>query len=185
MTATPHRRWYQFSLRALMVLVVVVAVPCGWLKWKLDHKQRERAALAEVGRVGGNFNYDWQYGGQSGPAGPAWLRKFLGDDFFSSVVLLQIGGYHITDDWLVHLESLPGVVHVYLKCDRITDAGLGHLRGLKLRELSIGGSKVTDAGLVHLRGQTGLEYLNLSDTAVTDAGAANLQQALPNCRIVR
>lgn len=40
MTATPHRRWYQFSLRALMVLVVVVAVACGCLKWKVDRQQK-------------------------------------------------------------------------------------------------------------------------------------------------
>ena len=190
-----------------MVLVVVVAVPCGWLKWKLDRKQRERQALAEVNRVGGNFNYDWQYAGQEGPPGPAWLRRLLGDDFFSRVVLLQLGGHHITDDWLIQMKPLSGVKHVYLKGNRISDVGLGHLRGLKLKELSILDSKISDAGLLHLQGQTDLTYLNLGKTGVTDAGlvhlkdlkqlgylnlgetgvtatgVAELQKALPNCRI--
>ena len=207
MTATPKRRWFQFSLQALMVLMAVVAAGCGWLKWKLDRKQRERGALAEIAKVGGNFNYDWQYAGQSAPPGPAWLRKLVGDDFFSSVVLVQIEGNHVTDDWLVHLEPLAGLKNVYLQCPRTTDAGLSPLRGMALRELSLEGSGVTDSGLVQLQGQTDLAYLNLGKTRVTDtglihlqtltrlrylnlcgtrvsdAGVAELEHALPNCRI--
>jgi hypothetical protein len=190
-----------------MVLVVVVAVVCGCLKWKLDRKERDRKALAEIEKAGGGYVYDWQYAGQSAPSGPALLRKLWGDDFFSSVVQVQIEGAHITDDWLVHLEPLVGLERVHLKCPRMTDAGLVHLQRLALRELSLDGSRVTDAGLAQLPGQTGLEYLNLDGTAVTDAGlvhlktlsrlgylnlggtrvtdagVAELQQALPNCRI--
>jgi len=207
MTATTHRRWYQFSLKALMVLVVVVAVPCGWLKWKLDRKQRDREALAEIEKAGGGYVYDWQYAGQSAPPLPTWIRLRLGDDFFASVVQVQIEGNHITDDWLVQLEPLVGLERVHLRCPRTSDAGLVHLQGLALRELSVEGSRVTDAGLILLQEQTGLEYLNLGDTAVTDAGldhlkalpqlgylnlggtrvtavgVAELQKALPNCRI--
>jgi hypothetical protein len=184
MTATPHRHWYQFSLKALMVLMVVVAVSCGWVKWKLDGKQRERGALAELNKIGGNFNYDWQYAGQSAPPGPVWVRKLLGDDFFSKVVLIQIEGDHVTDDWLLHLEPLTGLEHVYLKCPRITDDGLSHLSRLNLRELNLEGSRVTDVSLVSLQNFTQLSYLNLSGTGVTNSGITQLQQALPNCQIV-
>ena len=46
-------------------------------------------------------------------------------------------------------------------------------------------TKITDAGLVHLKGLARLEYLSLQffDCHVTDAGIADLQKALPNCRI--
>jgi len=61
MTATkPCRRWFQFSLKGLMLLLVVVAVPCGWLKWKMVRKAKERAAVAEIEGVGGTVQYDWQ-----------------------------------------------------------------------------------------------------------------------------
>ena len=40
------------------------------------------------------------------------------------------------------------------------------------------------AGLAHLTGLTALEILFLDNTQVTDVGVAELQQALPNCRIL-
>ena len=44
-------------------------------------------------------------------------------------------------------------------------------------------TQVTDADLAHLSGLTALEELYLSDTQVTSGGVAELQKALPNCRI--
>ena len=42
-----------------------------------------------------------------------------------------------------------------------------------------------DEGLVHLKRLTNLESHYLSDTKVTDAGVAELQQALPKCKILK
>ena len=44
-------------------------------------------------------------------------------------------------------------------------------------------SKITDAGLVHLKGLTNLRLLSLKKTQITSAGIAELQKALPNCKI--
>ena len=52
-------------------------------------------------------------------------------------------------------------------------------------EVSLRGTKITDAGLVHLKGLTNLQTLNLGGTKITDAGVADLQKALPNCKIYR
>jgi len=54
-----------------------------------------------------------------------------------------------------------------------------------LSRLSLWGTKVTDAGLVHLKGLGNLKALDLSATRVTDDGVKQLQEALPNCAIVR
>ncbi|MEO2021815.1 MAG: hypothetical protein ABGX05_08295 [Pirellulaceae bacterium] len=51
--------------------------------------------------------------------------------------------------------------------------------------LSLIGTKITDAGLVHLKRLTKLQRLGLEFTKVTDAGVADLQKALPNCKISR
>ena len=69
---------------------------------------------------------------------------------------------------------------------QITNAGLVQLKGMtKLEELLLFCPKVTDAGLVHLTGLTNLQELGLGSTKVTDAGVADLQKALPNCKIVK
>ena len=54
-----------------------------------------------------------------------------------------------------------------------------------LQTLGLMDTKVTDAGLVHLTGLTNLQTLNFSFTKITDAGVAELQKALPNCKISR
>ena len=58
-----------------------------------------------------------------------------------------------------------------------------HLKGLTgLQTLSLS-NKITDAGLVHLKGLTKLKELDLYGTNITDAGVTDLQKALPNCGI--
>jgi hypothetical protein len=60
MSPKTPRRWFQFRLRTLLMFVAIVAVPCGWLGWKLELKRKERAVLSEVNRLGGTVLFDWQ-----------------------------------------------------------------------------------------------------------------------------
>ena len=76
------------------------------------------------------------------------------------------------------------MVHVCLGRSQVTAAGLVHLKGLtKLTYLELRNTSITDAGLLHLKDLTNLRDLALYETQVTDAGIADLQKALPNCRI--
>ena len=59
-----------------------------------------------------------------------------------------------------------------------------HLKRLNnLEDLNFAGTEVTDAGLVHIKGLPKLKTLYLQGTKITNAGIAELQQALPNCKI--
>jgi hypothetical protein len=49
--------------------------------------------------------------------------------------------------------------------------------------LSLARSGVSDEGLKHLHGLTNLLELDLRTTKVTAAGVADLQKALPQCKI--
>ena len=80
----PKRRWFQFSLKWLFVLIALVAVPCAWLAWKLEHKRRERAAVAEIKRFTAQVWYDWQCENMNEPRGLGLFRRILGDDFFAT-----------------------------------------------------------------------------------------------------
>jgi internalin A len=52
-----------------------------------------------------------------------------------------------------------------------------------LEDLSLSNTQVTDVGLRHLARLTWLRRLNLAHTAVTNDAVAELQRALPGCRI--
>ena len=75
---------------------------------------------------------------------------------------------------------------LYIGKTQVTDAGLGHLKGLSnLHRLWFYGTQITDAGLEALKGLEHLQELHVEGTKVTEAGVKKLQQALPNCKIER
>jgi hypothetical protein len=80
-----------------------------------------------------------------------------------------------SDDFLIPLKDLKGLVHLNLRGQDVTDAQLAHLKDLtSLTRLHLEKTKITDKGLAQLKGLTNLEYLNVYGTAVTDAGLSNL-----------
>ena len=99
-----RRRWFQFSLRSFLV---VLTIGCLWLGWQVDGVREQRRAIKAVEALGGIARYDWQpkllvyrKPGRKPvfllsnqieltPAGPAWLRSILGDDFFQDVELVM------------------------------------------------------------------------------------------------
>ena len=202
-------RWYQFSLRSLLIFVTLWAIPCSWLGVKMKQAREQKAAVEWILGAKGFVKYDYETQGAT-PPGPAWLRRLLGDDFFAHVSRVDLMGPEITDValerllWLPQLEKLDlfatqttdtGLRYVEelsnlreldLVFARVTDAGLGHLKGLsRLRTLDLGYTRVTDAGLEQLKGSTLLTTLYLNDTQVTSAGVKKFLKARPGCEIVQ
>ena len=58
-----RRRWFQFSLRTLMIVVTLLAVACGTIMWSLRYRQQlirardERKAEQKAARLGNLLNY--------------------------------------------------------------------------------------------------------------------------------
>lgn len=74
----------------------------------------------------------------------------------------------------------------FIVTGEVIDEGLVHLKALThLQALDLSSTKVTDVGLEHLKGLSSLKTLNIRNTQVTDEGVKTLQDALPNCKIVR
>ena len=73
------------------------------------------------------------------------------------------------------------------QCERLTATVLVLLHALPgLWELDLSQNpQVTDAWLAELKALKELQHLYLTGTKVTDAGVAELQRALPDCKIVR
>jgi WD40 repeat protein/anti-sigma factor RsiW len=85
---------------------------------------------------------------------------------------LELNGGKITDAGLGHLGKLPRLETLMLLHGGpgLTDEGLAHLRGMKLKTLSLVEVPVTGTGLKHLLDMRSLDSLNLESAKLTDAG---------------
>ena len=85
----PKRRFLRFSVRTLLLLMLVFGVVLGW---KVERARKQREAVAWVLEMGGTVFYNYQldddqsYVPDAKPRGPEWLRKRLGSHFFDDVV---------------------------------------------------------------------------------------------------
>ncbi len=199
------RRRFQFGIRSLLVLTVVIAIMCGWLTTENRRAQKQGQAVAWIRSVGGSVGYDWEISASDPPLQreqqpePQPLRNLLTDEFFGDVLYLHFGDRldpwlyaipqpfaEVTDAGLKHIEDLPRLEWLHLDDTQVTDAGLEHLAALvQLRHLSLNGTRITDAGLKSLHGLPQLHEMYLVRTLVTDAGVRELKQAIPNCKVIR
>ena len=205
-TPKPRRRWFRFSLRTLLVLMLLACIGMGWLGVKMQQVRRQRDAVAAMERLGGVVHWVHDYP-DVGLQGKAWLRQLLGDDFFAHPDIVEIrndaaieclkevsqaptlilSGRRITDAELGHLKGVKDLQAIhFIDTPQVTNDGLRHLKELtQLTALALNGSQITDAGLEHLKRLTQLRRLGLSDTQVSDSGVSRLKQALPNCCVFR
>ena len=204
MSEKSKRRWLQFSLRTMLVVMTLAAVGLGWLAYERNEVLKRQEAIAAIEN---HFSVSFD---KERPFRPKWLRPLLGDNSAGEVVDVITISNDVTDMELVHLKGLRSLQWLDLSHTKVTDAGLVQLKRLtQLERLILDGTQVTDVGLVHLESLTKLELLDLSGTEVTDAGLVHLlhlnklktlglfetkvtergvrelQKALPNVEIVR
>jgi hypothetical protein len=184
------RRWYQFSLRSLMILTLVIAVPCALLGRRIEWKRRERAAVKTLAKQG-SVRYDYQSrengGLKSEPPGPKWLRGILGDDFFAEATVFYSEASREQSDLprlKDALEALPRLKEVDMCAINFRDADLACFEELtQIETLDLMAStEITDAGLTHFKRLTALKYLHVGGQ-FSGAAISELQKALPNCEI--
>jgi internalin A len=199
----PWRRFLRFSVRGLIVLVLVIGV---WLGWLVRSARIQREAVAAITRAGGMVHYDWDWSNGGGgllrePRYPRWLIGQLGVDYFGHVTRVSIwnlkhlggglsqigtltrlemlsipGGMQVTNTGVAHLQSLTSLQALQLPRSNLTDADLARLAGLsKIELLDLGSTAVTDTGLVQLVSFTRLKSLDLTDCRrITDSGLEHL-----------
>ena len=124
------------------------------------------------------------------------------------LVALFLRNSPVTDAGLLHIQQMPNLAELELAYTKITSAGLPSLTQLKkltnldlsyspvsdagleslaqlpkLSFLDLSGTQITDAGLPHLKNLRTLTNLQVHDTKMTLGGVAELQAALPKCKI--
>jgi Leucine-rich repeat (LRR) protein len=177
-------RWYQYRLRTLLIIMTVFAAYMAMI----SHRARQqKLAVEKIRALGGRLSYDYQKvkgmkfvkNSRAFPPGPAWLRNLIGEDYFQTVVCIELGKTAVADDDLSVLECMPNLECLSLIETNITSNGLVHLKGLKRLELlSLENTAVDDSGLIYLKDLTNLRSLDLSHTQITDEGTKNLQKLI-------
>ena len=188
----PKRRWYQFSLKTLLVVMTVAIVAFGgWVQYMRKRAQENRdrvaavkEAVAWIDKVGGWIESEYI---ELRPQ--TWLEEQFGDpgevDDPVDVVEVTVvdftfyldGNPDVTDVGLEHVTALKHIETLNLNFTNVTDAGMAHISGLiHLRYLGLNGTKVTSTGLKHLKGLIGLELLSLHGSNVTDVGLEHLKE---------
>ncbi len=105
--------------------------------------------------------------------------------------VLRLKWTRISGSGLTHLQELTNLEELDFSNSLFMIAGLEHLRSMtSLKNLNLNSrpslhdcALISDGDLEHLKGLTCLESLDLDGTEVTEAGLADLQKALPNCKI--
>ena len=118
-------RWrFQFGLRSMFLLALVIAVACGWLSAEMNAAKRRAAALARLYR--GAF-FDCQFDSRGEPWGfahlpaPQWLWDTLGGNFFAEIVTIDIeDGGDVTDDDVSRLSEFPELRELDLENSKLT-----------------------------------------------------------------
>jgi hypothetical protein len=179
-------RWYQYSLRTLMIVVTLFAVACSWFAVKLQQASSRREAVEAIRKAGGSIFYDYQIDKSekvipgAEPFAPICLRNLLGDDFFYDVVYAEVS----SDTALAQLKAFPQLKWLQAIQSGITDNGMQHLETLtQLKRLSLEYTQVTATGLEHLNVLPRLDRLDLRDNKILKEDLEKLQHILPNCNI--
>jgi len=169
--ATAKRRWYQFYLWHLVVLMTLACVvtACVVTAWKEYQRAkaiaREEAMQRDIADV-----YAEQSLYTSACASAGGSTCGIGLAFSTDAELAQMGTLRIEAATLTSHE--------------VTDEGLACLRNrTTLTSLDLLDTQVTDKGLKHLHGLTNLNEVRIFSDRVTQEGIEELQAALPKCQI--
>jgi hypothetical protein len=181
----PKPRWKTISLRALLLIVLAIAL---WLGWIVNKAREQREAVRALQKFGGFVHYDWEFvngrvkvpqgnllwmpsWGKFTPGGkpwaPDWLRRALGDEYFQSIAHVSL---------YVDIKNQVASA-TWVNMGPADDALRKLATQTSIRTLQIGGQQVTDANLSYVGQMTGLQELSIAwGRHLTDRGFMQLSR---------
>ena len=117
MNAKPKRRWFQFSLRTLLLLVPALALLLGLVAKRRMIAERHDALRADGLEV------------VSAASQPLWRIWVLGDDSLGYATEIGLTTMEVTDAGSAHLEGLTRLRTLNIASTLVTDAGLRISKG--------------------------------------------------------
>lgn len=202
----PRRRWFQFSLRSLLLIMTVLAV---WLGMQMDRVRKRQQALEMVlGHSGSVSNsaaldsHEKRYDANTAEV-EYQLARTKGRSAKGTAVsagevdrlrVQRLWAQGIFDEghrpfwcprWALPDETFVKVTHISLIDRSIDDDDVKSLQVFaELEYLDLRGTRITDLGLRRLACLKNLRHLDLTNTNVTGEGVRKLREALPDCDII-
>src|SRR5687767_7399199 len=116
MSEIPKRPWFRYSMRTLLLLMTIVAFCLGYAA---NQVRIRKQAIDSVMRAGAEVTYLKDNAGNLQLSGPAWLRSFLGDEWFVTPRLVFFRDYSVTDDKILPVRALNSVRRLDLSDTKI------------------------------------------------------------------
>lgn len=171
-TATQSKhRWYRFSIRALLLLVLLLSLPLAYFSNWIAAKRREIDVAQRFEGDRGHLLYarDW-----SEPVIQEQLERIFPRDYLYSAWRLKLAD--ATDARLPEFRHFRQLAYLDLSHSKITDAGLLPLRSLRsLQVLELNHTEIGDQGFANFSANQRLHSLCLIDTKITDASLARMK----------
>lgn len=195
------RRWLQFSLRGLLVLLTLLGVLLGR---HVERVRRQKLAVAVWNGLGAEISYRHErtraksgalyFDSRLAPPAPAAARRLLGDEHFQTPIRLRlVTSQKVSAEDFAALGGLPELenLEIYARI-QLTDETARRLRRFgRLERLVLANldgqsdaTGISTAFLENLAEMTTLRELFLLDGAFGDAEIDKLRRALPECQIV-
>lgn len=168
------RRRYRFSLRRMLILLVLFCVAMGFIGNHVARVKRQRAAVQKLVRAGVGVSYSRI------PIQSSWeslLKRLFGRDFVRGPTDVVMINRRIESTRLEPLQQLDSLRSVDFYRSPVDDEAMRYVGRLRLLEmLDVRNSCVTDAGVRELRSLHGLSVLLLGGPKIKGATLGSLEQ---------
>ncbi len=156
MQPKPHRRrWLQYGIRTLLVLMLAVGLFLTWLRHQrqVGVYSAQRQALEQLSKLGGHYKTESRL--------PAWKAWLVGKDYVT-VTEVKFHGVKLGSGLVDYVKVKPADLECLQRIPTLKRLFLGETLG------------IDDSVLEYLQHATELEELNLDHATMTDSGMSNL-----------
>ncbi len=160
----PALRWYQFTVRSLLLAMLLVCIVLSLFGWRQARISQQEELIAHLRPHGPNV----------------WWRL---NGHITSMCFFRIS--EVSDEELAVLPRLYSLVSLNVDSSKVTDATLAYVKQVPtLTDLTFYHTEITDEGLKELLDLRNLERLCLySNSQITHNGIQELAKSLPDCSI--
>lgn len=176
----PKRRWLSFGLRGLMIIVLLMSLPMGWIARDVYRSRREAVVVDAVHQAEGYLSFDYEYLGPNlelpKPPGPWLLRRLFGQHIHAYVESVHLMEPDQANTLIPMLSICQRLKYLRLPAASLNDASIETIAQMpNLKELRLIGTPIGVDQLRRLAQGTKLTSIELEGAAATD----ELVQLLP------